>query len=137
MIKPKLHSLADSQGNTLIEFALVVPILLLLVMGALDLGWAAYANNTISLAASEGARQAIVRNNSDSDIRTQVQQTAQGLDNLEITINPPGNATSPYRSAGGTVSVTVVYIYTPITPLVAAWGGGRIRLSSTSTMLVE
>ncbi len=137
MTRRNFHFLKDGQGNTLVEFALVVPILLLLVVGTLDLGWAAFAGTTIALAASEGARQAVVRNNSDSVVRTQVQQKAQGLDNLQITINPPGNASSPYRSPGETVSVTVVYTYTPITPLIAVWGGGRIRLSSTSTMRVE
>ena len=34
-------------GQALIEFALVVPILILLIIGLFDLGWAVYANNMV------------------------------------------------------------------------------------------
>jgi len=49
-----------SRGQSLVEFALVFPIFILLVFGLIDMGRYAYANSTISQAAREGARLAAV-----------------------------------------------------------------------------
>jgi Flp pilus assembly protein TadG len=124
-----------NSGATLVEFALTFPFLILLLMGIFDLGWAVYANNTVALAAREGARQAIITTTSDSVIRAQVKNTAQGLSltDSEIVINP-----SPTRTSGSAVSVQVNYTYTPVTPLIAnIIGGGSLHVSSQATMIVE
>ena len=47
-----------SRGQSLVELALVLPILLLLVAGALDLGRLYYSQITITKAAKEGALEA-------------------------------------------------------------------------------
>ena len=44
-----------SVGQSLVEFALIIPILLLLVMGALELGRLFYIKVTLHNAAREGA----------------------------------------------------------------------------------
>jgi Flp pilus assembly protein TadG len=44
------------RGQALVEFALVVPIFLLLVFGLVDLGRAIYVNNAMAEAARDGAR---------------------------------------------------------------------------------
>jgi Flp pilus assembly protein TadG len=49
-----------SCGQSLVEFALVFPIFILLVFGLIDMGRYAYVNSTISQAAREGARLAAV-----------------------------------------------------------------------------
>ena len=46
-------------GQALVEFALVVPVLILLLFGILDFGRAIYAYNTIADAARDGARVAV------------------------------------------------------------------------------
>lgn len=51
---------AGQRGQTLVEFALTIPILMLLCVGMLDIGWGVYYYNTISNAAREGARFGIV-----------------------------------------------------------------------------
>ncbi|MEX0710415.1 MAG: TadE family protein [Chloroflexota bacterium] len=48
------------RGQSLVEFALVFPIFILLVFGLIDMGRYAYVNSTISQAAREGARVAAV-----------------------------------------------------------------------------
>lgn len=45
-------------GQALVEFALVIPIFLLLVFGLLDMGRAVYANHTLSQATREAVRLA-------------------------------------------------------------------------------
>ena len=47
-------------GQSLAEFALVFPVVILILFGAIDLGRAVYAYNTVANAAREGARVAIV-----------------------------------------------------------------------------
>jgi Flp pilus assembly protein TadG len=47
---------AGESGQGLTEFALVFPIIVLLIMGIFDLGRAVYAYNALSNAAREGAR---------------------------------------------------------------------------------
>ena len=66
------------RGQTLVEFALILPVFILLLFGLFDLGRAVYAFNTISNASREGVRLAIV----DQDctfIRNQAAQRAVSL----------------------------------------------------------
>jgi Flp pilus assembly protein TadG len=47
-------------GQSLVEFALILPVLVLMLVGTLDLGRVVLANDTVSNAAREAARYAIV-----------------------------------------------------------------------------
>jgi hypothetical protein len=48
----------DAQG--IVEFALVLPVILVLIFGIIDLGRAVWEENTLAYAAREGTRYAIV-----------------------------------------------------------------------------
>lgn len=48
------------RGQTLVEFALVLPVFLLMLFGLIDMGRFVYLNSTLSQAAREGARVAAV-----------------------------------------------------------------------------
>ena len=50
----------------MVEFALVLPVLILLLVGIFDFGRAVYAFNTVNNAAREGVRLAIVDQNCDA-----------------------------------------------------------------------
>ena len=50
----------DRRGQALVEFALVIPIVLLLICGLFDLGRIVFVNNTLSDGARHGARHASV-----------------------------------------------------------------------------
>ncbi|MEO7117701.1 MAG: TadE family protein [Candidatus Limnocylindrales bacterium] len=52
------------RGQALVEFALVLPILATLLFGLLDVGRVVWAQDSISNAAREGARFAIVHGGS-------------------------------------------------------------------------
>ncbi len=54
------NKLKDNRGVALIEFALVLPILLLLVLGIIEFGWIYNGYITITGAAREGARVAAI-----------------------------------------------------------------------------
>jgi Flp pilus assembly protein TadG len=48
------------RGQTLVEFAMVLPVLMIMLVGTLDLGRVVLANDTVGAAAREAARYAIV-----------------------------------------------------------------------------
>ncbi len=61
-----LPKIKDTRGNALIEFALVLPILLLVVFGITELGRMIMTTNVLNTASREGARLAAVSTVSDS-----------------------------------------------------------------------
>lgn len=63
-------------GQALVEFALVIPIFLLLLIALFDLGRAVFAYNTLTNAAREGARLAIVNQDKPSVVARAQSQTA-------------------------------------------------------------
>ena len=50
----------SARGQGVVEFALVVPLFLLLVLGIIESSWALYTQSTLSNAAQEGARRGMV-----------------------------------------------------------------------------
>lgn len=50
----------NEDGQSLVEFALVLPILLLLICAIIDFGWLYYNQITLNNAAREGARYAVI-----------------------------------------------------------------------------
>lgn len=133
----RLH-LPARRGATLVEFALVVPVLLLLMLGVMEFGW--YAKNQLALANAtrEGARAASI-GQTDSNIRQRIINSALPVvvTSSDITLKystdsgasyvnfPPDNSLkSPPQNgvpAGSLVKVTVAVahhrlINLPITP---------------------
>lgn len=58
------------KGQSLIEFALLLPLLLLLIMGLFDLGRAIFYYSILNTAVREGTRFAIVQSDCDYRINT-------------------------------------------------------------------
>jgi TadE-like protein len=56
----------DSRGQSLVEFALIFPIFILLLVSIFDLGHVVWANDSLSNAAREAARFAVVHGAADS-----------------------------------------------------------------------
>lgn len=102
------------RGAALVEFALVLPILLLLSMGIIQYGILFNATNSVSQIAREGGRSAAVnglKTDGDARIEAAVRNAARstGLvvtpSDLSVTITPPAGS----RTAGNPISVAVTY----------------------------
>ncbi len=126
---------AALQGQSLLEFALILPLLLLFVLGLFDLGYAVFLDNTISNAAREGARMYIVKANDVTAVRTHVIAATTLPDNPDLNVALIPRVASQ-REFGYPITVTVTYTYTPITPVIGNIVG-HIHLGSSSTMIVE
>ncbi len=86
MLKKMARLLSKSErGASLVEFALVIPILLTLVMGIIEFGWLFNGWITITGAAREGARLAVVGKDFD-EIDSAVKNHAATLDNVNVSL---------------------------------------------------
>lgn len=129
------------RGQGLVEFALLLPIFLLMAMIILDLGRAAYYYSAVHNAAREGARYGAVHWTSltrENDTRNAARQLAAGLgNNLTITpefIDTDGDGKSDI------VRVTVTYAFrpaTPILPRLLGEGTQSLTVSAQATMRLE
>jgi len=68
---------SSEKGQALIEFSLVLPVLLVLVMGIVEFGWLYTGYLEIIHAGREGVRLASVKPYDEAAIVTRVQQTTQ------------------------------------------------------------
>ena len=71
------------RGSAVVEFALIVPILLALLMGIIEFAWMARAQLMVANAAREGVRFAALGNTS-TNVRTRIINTASAL-NPDVT----------------------------------------------------
>lgn len=125
-----------ARGQSLVEFALLLPILLLLAVMLLDLGRAIYYYSVIYNAAREGARYGIIHPEDSSGIESAARTLTVGLDQDDLSISSVLPA-SPAES-GDVVQVIATYRFRTVTPLANMFvDGGFIDLTSRSTMYVE
>jgi hypothetical protein len=136
-----------ARGQALVEFALVIPLLILIFMGLFDFGRAVFAWNSLSNAAREGARVAIVDQTVVAGVAAGAteaanQATGLGLDASDVTavevlyLLPDLSGACPARSLGCIAEVTVHYDFTAITPIIGSVIG-PIDLAATTQLPIE
>jgi Flp pilus assembly protein TadG len=128
MTKPDLRG---ERGATVVEFAFIVPLLIVLVLGIAEFGRAFQVSGTLSAAAREGVRVMALQND-PAAARAAVRNAAPALDpavtNAQITITP---ASCPVTGTGNTtVRVTVTY---PL-PFITGFFGSGLDLTGTGVM---
>jgi Flp pilus assembly protein TadG len=148
------------RGQSLVEFALVFPIIMLLIMAFAEIGRAVFAFNTIANAARQGARVAAVNQLADVtecdesrpiedpyephwSMRGCAIVAAKTLgittSNITVAYEPPPDTTldcDPTLHVGCIAVVTVSYHYTLTTPFVS-WLIAPFTMSQTSEMPIE
>lgn len=124
----------SQRGQSLVETALVLPVLLIIVLGIFDFGRAIFAYNAVSNSAREGVRLAIVKQNA-TEVEAEAKRSAIGLDpnQIDVTFSIPDCGTV---LVGCTAQVKVDHQWTAITPIIGNLVG-PIQLSSTTEMKVE
>jgi Flp pilus assembly protein TadG len=140
-------------GQSLVEFALVLPLIMLLIMGVVDLGRGIFAYNEVADAAREGGRTGII-NQTLSDIRARAAEQAIALGipttapascpatggpppaatGICVVILDPDGTTGPCTTTpaiGCLVVVSVKTTFTALTPMVGNIIGPRPLVSTT------
>jgi hypothetical protein len=104
------------RGAAVVEFALILPILLLLLVGTIDASLALYDKAVITNASREGARAGIVAR-SPSLTDAQIQQVVQNyLQGALVSLGSPSAAPAVQIQKGiwngdPTLQVTVIYTF--------------------------
>jgi len=140
MEKRRLYRSTHAQD--LVEYALLVPIVLLIVVMIFDLGRVTYAYSVLYNAAREGTRYASVHFDDESGDRTAevisyIHTRIPGLEpaNLNVAVTWT-NVTDPLTPSY--VSITLTYPFDPITPVIGEiLGADPFVIGTRSTMNLE
>jgi Flp pilus assembly protein TadG len=118
------------RGQALVEFALVIPVFLILVLGIVDFGWAFRSWMTVTNSAQEGAQLGAVGATCD-DIKQRAVETSAGLLLLSDV-----SAENCQGQPGTSVAVTVTHDYSLVAPLgglLTTLSGGALPSTITLT----
>lgn len=128
-----LPPLKDKRGQSVVEFALILPILLLFILGMVEFGRFYNAWLMVSHASREGARLASLGGTTiQVEERVDIVMADFDTNRITVVINPSGA-----KSRGDMVTVTVNYDIDPMTPMIGAITGGTLHLDAYTVMRVE
>jgi Flp pilus assembly protein TadG len=132
----RLRRLAKRErGQNLVEFALMSPLLFLLVFGIIDFGIGLHSWITVTNAAREGARLAAVHATED-EIIAKVEDVAANIDEDRMDIVVTGEDPD-IENSGEPVTVEVTYEYDLMTPLAGILQIPTLDIVSTAEMRLE
>jgi Flp pilus assembly protein TadG len=122
-------------GQTAVEFALVLPILAVLLLAIIQLGIAFNAYVTLTDATRAGARKAIVTRiagGTVADAKQTVRDSAGALDQSKLQVSVDA---TDWTQSGSVVTVTATYPYKlSLLTWMGSWVPWNADLTLTSTM---
>ena len=134
---PRLRSQRSGQvGQSLAEFAVILFVLVLIIVGIIDLARAVYARSVIANAAREGARYGVIDPADTAGITNAARRLTVGLEDpaTRLTVQ----VTRPDEQH---VQVEVTYLFRAITALMTQFvdggSGSGVPLRARSLMRVE
>lgn len=138
--------LKSERGAELIEFALVLPLLLLVMLGIAEFGFIFMRYEVVTNAAREGARMAVLPGYSTADVQTRVvaYANAGGAPGLapgnvvvQTTTIPLGAGITPMQCRR--VTVTYTYTYQFLNGIASLFGSTytTIAMTAASEMRTE
>ena len=147
-MKKILKFIRNTKGQSLVEFALVLPILIALILGMVEFGWILNGQITLTSAAREGARAAVVQQSEANAVSAAQSAVTNSATNSSLTIktisigelNQSWSETTEFKR-GNTVVVTVFANIKPITGFFNAIlkldSNGNVPLRGTAQMRIE
>ena len=135
-----------AKGQALVEFAVVVPLLMLLILGLFEFGRIYNAKLVVTQAVREGARRAVVMTGTtqaakETAAKAQAVTSTQDYANnvgIAITVNTPTLVTV----SGDANKAIVVSAYYDVPLVIPTLGtilgtGANVRVTSTAEMRME
>jgi Flp pilus assembly protein TadG len=121
----------NERGAAAVEFALVLPLLVLLVAGIADFGRAYYLQTTISGAAREGVRAMALKNDAGA-ARTAARAAAGSLalSDAQISVSPGTGSCTYSTTTTVNATVTISYSTSYVSPLI----GTTLNLTGKGVM---
>jgi len=123
-----LKKIRDCDGQSMVEFALVIPLVLLLLFGIIEFGRVYSAQLAVDNAARQGARLAAV-GASVTDTKQAAIDSAFNisLTATQVTVTP----------SGGNVKVSISYPVQIVVPLISNIIGNTVNVKSEVIMRLE
>lgn len=138
-MKKNFKLIKNTEGQSLVEFALVLPILLILILGMIEFGWILNGKITLTSAAREGARTAIIYESEDDALEVVKEAINKSAESSSLIIEPADiDMVFENRNYGGHIYKTaVVTVDAKIEPIVGLFFSDAVDLSAKAEMKVE
>ncbi len=126
-------------GQAMVEFALILPIFLLILCGIIDFGWLFYNQLSLNNACREGARYAVVNTAEDGS----TQAIVNHIENTTTTVFSNGGIdvqvsySAPSEPTSGDVTVSMKADISFFTPVLSTILGKERTITSKVIMKVE
>ena len=139
MKKSIRNKLKREDGQSMVEFALILPVFLLILCGIIDFGWLFYNQLSLNNACREGARYAVVHTAENADTQAIINHIENlstnvfandGVD-INVTYSAPSDPTS------GDITVSMEADISFFTPVLSTVLGKEKTIESTVIMKVE
>ncbi len=135
-IAPKRRSQRSNRvGAAVVEFAVVAPFLMLMLIGMIEFGRAMIIQQNVTTAAREACREATLPNATTSSATDVAMQFASQLPSNEVDVQ--FDPTPEDAEAGDTITVTVEVSISAISKLGAIWFGEGASLNANAAMRKE
>lgn len=122
-------------GQELVEYALILPFFLIMVLGILDLGRVVYYYSAMQNVVREGARYGSIHLEDDGIETTICNLVLNRAIGVEMTCD---DVTTDIDFNAGTVTVNVVYGFVPVSKIITGFFGlNQIDISTGSIMQLE
>jgi len=122
----------DKDGQTIVEFAMILPVLLLVLFGVTEFGRAIMVTNVLNTASREGARLGAVSAVGDTIVEHRVKEVLAAANLKGATVDPPS-----YDLSQKTVTVTVRYNFKVLSGGILKSFMGTYELKGTTVMRYE
>lgn len=136
-----LKKIKNEKGQAMVEFALILPILLILVCGIIDFGWLFYNQYSLNNGAREGARFAVVnasKSDADTRITNKVFNVLPPTATKNLTVQVTWSNPDLTKRVQGDVTVTLNSNLHLLTPVLGVFYPNQIRpMTAKVIMKVE
>lgn len=117
-----------TEGSVVVEFALIAPILFLMIFGLIECGRAYFIRSNLQYAAGEAGRYAMVyKTASDTTITAQVTQHLVAVDPTDVTVTIQTQTINgqPFKQ------IAIAYNFTSVVSGLLPWGNIPLNVQSS------
>ena len=113
-IRHKPKEAVQNKGAAVVEFALVLPLLLMIIFGIIEFGRLFWVKQILTYAAREGGRAAIIPGATNTSVQTAIDNAMSGSGLTAYTIQRTPNDVST-ASGGASITIKVSISYNDVT----------------------